>query len=94
MQFFPWYAAMMLTIEARNVIQIRLMRMALGEVGCGAELGLMVQEKVAALYEAGGILVGGGNPMSVIEMYRKHVAANARRLATPDKLVNQGATPT
>jgi hypothetical protein len=45
-----------------------------------AESRLMVQEKLDALFEAGFVLVRGGSSAHVIDMYRKHVAANATRL--------------
>jgi hypothetical protein len=45
-----------------------------------AESLLMVKEKVEAMLEAGSVLASGGNSAHVIDMYRKHVAANALRL--------------
>lgn len=41
----------------------------------------MVSEKIDALFEAGSLLFSGGNSGQVIDMYRKHVGANAERLA-------------
>jgi hypothetical protein len=41
----------------------------------------MIDEKVAAAFETAGILLKGGSPETVIDHYRKHVAANARRLS-------------
>jgi hypothetical protein len=40
----------------------------------------MVSEKLDAMMEAGALLAGGGSTAAVIDMYRKHVAANTRRL--------------
>jgi hypothetical protein len=40
----------------------------------------MIQEKVAALFEARPALFAGGSSTEVIDMYRKQVAANALRL--------------
>jgi hypothetical protein len=40
----------------------------------------MVEEKLNALFEAGSVVARGGNPDHVIDLYRKHVAANALRL--------------
>ena len=79
--FFPWYPAMMLALEARDVIDLRLWKIARGGAEATAESGLMVSEKVNALFEAGSLMIAGGNPAQVIEMYRRHVAANAARLA-------------
>ena len=38
------------------------------------------QEEGRALFEAGSLLVGGGSAAELVEMYRRHVAANATRL--------------
>ena len=78
--FFFWYPATMLVFEASNVIDLRLWKLARGGHGAAAESHLMVKEKIDALFEAGSVLADGGNPAAVIDMYRKHVAANAARL--------------
>jgi hypothetical protein len=78
---YPWYPAMMLALEAGKVIDLRLWKIAMGGDEAAAESRLMVNEKVDALFEAGSVLVSGGSPAAVIDMYRKHVAANAMRLA-------------
>jgi hypothetical protein len=78
--FFPWYPAMMLAVEAGNVIDLRLWKIAQGGHEAANESHLMVKEKLDALFEAGLVLIEGGNPAAVIDMYRKHVAANAARL--------------
>jgi hypothetical protein len=78
--FFPWYPAMMLAFEASNVIDLRLWKLARGGAEGIAEGRLMVEEKLDALFEAGSVLARGGSSGHVIDMYRKHVAANARRL--------------
>jgi hypothetical protein len=75
-----WYAAMMLALEAGNVVGARLSRVAWGGSGALSECQLMVTEKIEAAFEAGSILAGGGNSSHIIDNYRKHVAANARRL--------------
>ena len=80
MFFYPWYSALMLAAEARAVIDKRLWKIAQGGVEGAAESHLMIQEKVAALFEAGSVLFAGGSSTELIDMYRKHVAANARRL--------------
>ena len=46
-----------------------------------SEVHLMITEKFGAAVEALCSLMFGGTPMSVIESYREHVAANACRLA-------------
>ena len=80
MFFYPWYSAMMLAFEAGTVIDQRLWKIAKGGAEGAAESHLMVQEKVDALFQAGSVLLAGGNSSQVIDMYRKHVAANALRL--------------
>jgi hypothetical protein len=80
MFYYPWYSAVMLAFEAGNVIDKRIWKIARGGTDGVAESCLMVSEKVHALFEAGSVLVRGGNSAQVIDMYRKHVAANALRL--------------
>jgi hypothetical protein len=80
MLFYPWYPALMLALEAGNVIDMRLWKISRGGMDGAAESLLMVKEKVEALFEAGSVLAGGGNSAEVIDMYRRHVAANALRL--------------
>ena len=77
---YPWYPVMMLAFEAGNVIDLRLWKIARGGAEGAAESHLMVKEKVDALFEAGSVVVSGGSPAQVIDLYRKHVAANALRL--------------
>jgi hypothetical protein len=62
MFFYPWYPAMMLALEAGNVIDMRLWRIARGGDEGAAESHLMIKEKIEALFEAGAVLVGGGSP--------------------------------
>lgn len=80
MFFYPWNSALMLAFEAGTVIDQRLWKIAQGGAAGAAESQLMVQEKIDALFEAGSVLCAGGNSAEVIDMYRKHVAANALRL--------------
>ncbi len=79
---FPWYAALMLTVEANGVIAQRLFKLAAGGEEARHEAELMMSEKLDASFEASGTLWGGGSALSVIELYRDHVAANAKRLAS------------
>jgi hypothetical protein len=72
---------MMLAVESNNVIDIRLRKMATGGVDAMTETRLMVSEKVDAAIEAGTMLMRGEAPTEIINFYRKHVAANAERLA-------------
>jgi hypothetical protein len=81
MFFYPWYPALMLAVESNNVIDIRLRSIATGKVNAKEETRLMVSEKIDAALEAGSMLVNGRRPAEVIDLYRKHVAANAARLS-------------
>ena len=81
--FFPWMMpAVMLAFEAGNVIDLRLWKIARGGAEGAAESELMIREKIDALFEAGALLTTGGSSAQIVEMYRKHVAANAARLRT------------
>lgn len=81
--FFPSaIPAMMLAFEAGNVIDLRLRKIAGGGAEAAAESHLMIREKIEALFEAGVLLTAGGTSEQIIDMYRKHVAANAVRLRT------------
>jgi len=48
MFFYPWYPALMLVVESSNVIEIRLRKIATGEVNVTNETRLMVREKIDA----------------------------------------------
>jgi 2-iminoacetate synthase ThiH len=79
--FVPFYSTMFLAFESGNVIGLRLMKMMSGGSGLRDEANLMVMEKVNAMFEAGASLMTGGTANSVVERYREHVAANAKRLS-------------
>jgi hypothetical protein len=77
---FFWLSTLTLTMEALQVIDLRLRLMAAGQ-GTSDEMFLMVNEKIEALAEARTILIRGGDPNEILDNYRKIVAANALRLA-------------
>jgi 2-iminoacetate synthase ThiH len=52
-----------------------------GGSGSYDEVNLMVTEKVHAMFEAGASLMAGGTASSIVDRYRQHVAANAKRLS-------------
>ena len=79
MFLYPWYSAFMLAAECNNVIDIRLRKIANGDLDAAEEAILMVNEKISAAMEAGSMLLSGKGG-EVIEFYRMHVAANAARL--------------
>ena len=79
--FVPFYSTMFLAFESGNVIGLRVMKMMSGGPDSHDEANLMVMEKVHAMFEAGASLMAGGTANSVVERYREHVAANAKRLS-------------
>ena len=77
--FVPFYSTMFLAFESGNVIGLRMMKMMCGGSGSHDEAHFMVMEKVHA--KAGASLMAGGTASSVVDRYREHVAANAKRLS-------------
>jgi hypothetical protein len=75
MLFHPFYPALMLAVEAQNVIDMRLWKIATGGVHARKETQL-----IDAAVEASAMLMGGKTTVEVIDFYRKQVAANATRL--------------
>lgn len=76
----PFWSTLMLSLEARKVIELRLVRIAWGGREARSEVQSMVSEKIEAALEASVTLMSGGTPERVIARYREHVAANTRRL--------------
>ena len=79
--FAPFYSTMSLAFESGNVIGLRMMKMMSGGSSAHNEASLMVMEKVHAMLEASASLMSGGTATSVVDRYREHVAANAKRLS-------------
>ena len=79
--FGPFYSTVFLALESGNVIKLRMMKMMSGGSGSYDEANLMVTEKVHAMFEAGASLLAGGTASSIVDRYRQHVAANAKRLS-------------
>ncbi len=79
--FVPFYSIVLLAFESGNVIGLRTMKMMSGGRGSHDEAHLMVMEKVHAMLEAGASLMAGGTASGVVDRYRQHVAANAKRLS-------------
>jgi hypothetical protein len=78
---FPWYAGTMLAVEASEVVRLRCEKLSHGDEAAGHEAMLMMSEKIAAAFEATASLLAGATPAAIIQRYREHVAANARRLS-------------
>ena len=79
--FVPFYSSVFLAFESGNVIGLRMIKMMSGGRGSHEEVQLMMTEKVDAMFEAGASLMAGGTASSVVDRYRQHVAANAKRLS-------------
>jgi hypothetical protein len=77
---FPWLASAMLAFEACEVVSLRLARLAVAGEDADREAHLMVSEKVNAMFEATASLMAGASTADIIDRYREHVAANAKRL--------------
>ncbi|WP_456622910.1 hypothetical protein [Bradyrhizobium sp. P5_C12] len=78
---FPWYAGTMLAVEASEVVRLRCEKLSHGDEAAGHEAMLMMSEKIAAAFEATASLLAGATPAAIIQRYREHVAANAKRLS-------------
>ena len=89
----PWIVlsmrAFQLSWEAQNVIALRMLRLASGDIRGQAELNRMVVEKIAALAEvqatAAAALMNGHKDHVIagkaLTVYKKRVRANRRRLS-------------
>ncbi len=78
---FPWLAGTMLAFESCEVIRLRLAKFAAGDDDAEIEAHLMVSEKLHAMMEAGASLMAGASAATIVDRYREHVAANAKRLS-------------
>src|SRR6185312_9228069 len=71
---------MLLAVEANRVIALRLMKLMRGGKSGRREANLMVSEKIQAAFEATASLLAGASGDKIVHQYRRHVAANAKRL--------------
>jgi hypothetical protein len=72
---------MMLAVEANGVVALRMMKLMRGGRRARREARLMVSEKIDAAFEATARLMSGASGDEIVHRYRKHVAANAKRLS-------------
>ena len=77
------FASARLCYEAQEVVNLRLTKIARGDMDSHAEAQRMVVEKGLALAEAVAMLSGGGSMEKVIGRYRRLVRTNKRRLSRP-----------
>jgi hypothetical protein len=80
---------MLLAVEANGVIALRMMKLMRGGRSARREAELMVSEKIHAAFEATASLMAGASGDEIVRRYRRHVAANAKRLGKP----NSGRSP-
>jgi hypothetical protein len=75
---------MMLAVEANGVVALRMMKLLRGGRSARREAELMVSEKIRPAFEATARLMAGASGDEIIHRYRRHVAANAKRLSRPN----------
>ena len=75
---------MLLALEANGVIALRMMKLMRGGKSARREAELMVSEKVHAAFDATASLLAGASSEKIVHRYRRHVAANAKRLGGPN----------
>jgi hypothetical protein len=75
-----FHSLMMLAIDANRVVALRVMKLMLGGRGARREAQLMISEKIDAAVEASASLMAGASGDEIVRRYRRHVAANAKRL--------------
>jgi len=71
---------MLLALEANGVIALRMMKLMRGGRRARREAELMVSEKILAAFETTASLMAGASGDQIVHRYRRHVAANAKRL--------------
>jgi hypothetical protein len=71
---------MLLALEANGVIALRMMKLMRGGRSARREAELMVSEKIRAAFQATASLMAGASGDEIVHRYRRHVAANAKRL--------------
>lgn len=76
-----WYGATMLSIEAQQVVALRMMKLAMGGPQAQTEVSRMVSEKVSASIAAVETLLRGGTGHAVVAQVRRRVRSNSRRLS-------------
>lgn len=70
-----------IALESYDAIGLRLAKLMSGGRDAHDETRLMLSENVNAMFEAAASVVAGRTASSVVDRYREHVAANARRLS-------------
>jgi hypothetical protein len=86
-----WFELTMLSLESQSVIGLRLMKLAGGGPQAQVEVERMLSEKIGAAIAATHTLATGGSASAVIEIYRKAVKKNKRRLGSPRRRASPAA---
>lgn len=76
-----WFGAAMLSLEAQQVIALRMMKLAMGGPKAQAEAARMVTEKLSASMAAAATLLRGGTGHAIVSQVRRRVRSNSRRLS-------------
>ena len=76
-----WFPVILLALESSEVIGLRIAKLAGGGIDAQHEARLMVVEKIDAVVEVGTRILCGATTINVINRFREHVAANAKRLS-------------
>jgi hypothetical protein len=84
---------MLLAAEANYVVALRMMKLMRGGKSARREAELMVSEKIHAAFEASTSLMAGASSDKIINRYRRHVAANAKRLGKPNSGKSRSRAP-
>jgi hypothetical protein len=72
---------MMLGLESNRVIGLRMAKLMRGGRAAQREAQRMVSEKMLAAAKAGTSLMAGASADTIVEQYRRKVAANVKRLS-------------
>jgi hypothetical protein len=83
---------MLLAVEANRVIALRMMKLMRGGRRARREAEMMVSEKIYAAFEATASLMTGASGDEIVHRYRRHVAANAKRLGKLTSMQSKNRT--
>jgi hypothetical protein len=76
-----WRDAAMLSLQAQQVIALRMMKLARGGKRARAEASRMTAEKLAEGWGLAATMARGGSPAKALKKIRRRVRGNARRLS-------------
>ena len=70
------------SLEAQQVIALRLIKLAKGGPAAKREAHKVVSEKVLASVETASDLAGGASPQKIVRRYRTIMRSNSKRLSS------------